>query len=348
MSLVLIGISHKTASIRIREKFSWTNDQLSEGLKKLYAIDSVRGVIVLSTCNRMEIYTHLTDNVLGMRELIRFLKGSFSAKEFQIKRHFYVLKDAGVVKHIFRVASGLDSQILGETQILGQVKFAWEMASRAGVTCDLSDALFADAVSAGKEVRSSTEISQGNVSVGSVAIEMLEEQFGRIQNKSILVIGTGKIGSLVCNYLKQKNVSTIFVSNRTYARACELALRCGGKVINFSQLKDELRTADIIISSTSSPHIILSYNRLSEAMKLRNKPLTIMDLALPRDVDPQAKNIPGISLFVLDDLKSVVEVNHAKRQKEAISAEKIIQKRLSMFLETLCIKKEKDLCLAER
>lgn len=347
MSLVLIGISHKTAPIRVRERFSFTNEQLKEGLKKINSVDSVLGVVILATCNRMEIYAHLSDNNLGMQELNLFLRDNFLVNEAQIRRYFYVLNDADVIGHIFKVACGLDSQILGETQILGQVKSAWEIASQEGVTCELSDALFADAVRVGKEVRLLTEISQGNISIGSVAIKMLEERFEGIQDKSILVIGTGKIGSLVCNHLKEKHVSAIFVSNRTYAKACELALHCGGKAINFNQIKNELITADIIISSTSSPHIILSHNTLLRVMKLRNKPLVIMDLALPRDVDPQAKDISGISLFALDDLKSVVEENCAKRQKEAVSAEKIIQKRLSRFLNTKYMEKDKDLCLVE-
>lgn len=347
MSLVLIGISHKTASIMVRERFSFTKEQFKESLKKINSIGSVLGVTVLSTCNRMEIYAYLRDNNLGIQELIRFLCDTFSVKETQIRRYFYVLNDTDVIRHLFRVACGLDSQILGETQILGQVKSAWEIASQTGVTCELSDALFRDAVSIGRETRLFTGISQGNVSIGSVAIKMLEERFGEIQDKSILVIGTGKIGSLVCNYLKEKNVSAIFVSNRTYAKACELALRCGGKAINFNQIKDELRTADIIISSTSSPHIILSYDTLLGVMKLRNKPLVIMDLALPRDVDPRVKHISGVSLLTLDDLKSVVEENYTKRQKEAGTAEKIIQKRLGGFLGSKYIKRDNDLCSTE-
>ena len=358
MNLALIGISHKTASIKVREKFSFTKGRLKESLIKLKNIDLVRGVILLSTCNRMEIYAYLSDTGLGMQKIFHFLTDTFFIKDAQIKRYFYMLnKTEDVIRHIFKVACGLDSQILGETQILGQVKSSWEIASEMGVTCELLDNLFTEAVNVGKEVRSFTRISQGNVSIGSAAIKMLEKQFGSIQDKSILVIGTGKIGILVCNYLKEKGVLGIFVSNRTYAKACELAVGCGGKAIHFDRLKNELRTADIVISATSSPHIVLPYKTLSDIMRLRNRPLLIMDLAVPRDVDPQARSIPGISLFTLDDLTSVVEENYAKRQKEAKSAEKIIQKKVSNFLsakytkginpalsyseEMLCSKKER-------
>lgn len=333
MSLALIGISHKTAPIRVRERFSFTKEHLKESLIKLNSIDSVLGVIVLSTCNRMEIYAQLIDINLGMRKIIRFLIDTFLVKENKVKRHFYMLNETDVMRHIFKVACGLDSQVLGETQILSQVKAAWEIANESGATCELLNNLFTEAINVGRDVRSFTKISQGNISVGSVAIKMLEEKFGGLQDKSILVIGTGKISSLVCNYLKEKNVSGIFVSNRTYPKACELALSCGGKAINFNQLKDELSLSDIVISATSSPHIILQYKTLREVMPLRNKPLLIMDLALPRDVDPQAKDIPGISLFTLDDLKSVAQDNYAKRQREAKSAEEIIQKRVGNFLD---------------
>ncbi len=215
MSLALIGISHKTAPIRVREKFSFTREHLKESLIKLKSIDSALGVIVLSTCNRMEIYAHLAHINLGMQRITEFLINTFLVKENKIRRHFYILKETEVISHIFKVACGLDSQILGETQILSQVKAAWDIANERGVTCELLDNLFIEAVSVGKEARALTKISQGNVSIGSVAIKMLEEKFGGLQDKSILVIGTGKIGSLVCNYLREKNVSGIFVSNRT-------------------------------------------------------------------------------------------------------------------------------------
>lgn len=332
MNLALIGISHKTAPVRVREKFSFTTEGLKEGLQKLKKIDSARGIVVLSTCNRMEIYAELVDVDSGVRDITLFLLNTFLTGEDEIRRYFYTLSGADVVRHIFKIACGLDSQILGETQILGQVKSSRQASLQTGATCRLLDTLFVEAVNAGIQVRSLTKISQGNVSIGGAAIKMLEEKAGGIQDKSILIIGTGKIGGIVCNYLKDKNVKGIFISNRTYARACELASRCGGKAVNFNRLKDELKMADIIISVTSSPHIILPYKTLSETMRLRDKPLLIMDLALPRDVDPAAKDIPGISLFTLDNLTSVVEKNYAKRQARAKYAEKMIQEMADNFL----------------
>mgnify|MGYP001604732311 CR=1 FL=1 len=348
MNLALIGISHKTAPVRVRERFSFTTEELKDGLQTLKKIGSARGIVILSTCNRMEIYAQLVDINSGMRDITQFLLATFSVGENEIRRYFYTLNGANVIKHIFKVACGLDSQILGEMQILGQVRSSREISLHAGSTCELLDNLFLEAINAGIQVRSLTKISQGNVSIGSAAIKMLEERFDSIQDKSILIIGTGKIGGIVCNYLKDKNVKGIFVSNRTYAKACELASRCGGKAVNFNRLKDELKTADTVISVTASPHIILPYKTLSETMRLRSRPLLIMDLALPRDVDPRAKDIPGISLFTLDDLTSVVEENYAKRQGEAKFAEKMIQKMADNFLRDIDKKKNDDLCLLER
>ncbi len=348
MNLVVVGISHKTAPVLVRERFSLSTEGLKDGLQKLRMIESVSGIVILSTCNRMEIYAKLDDAVSGTRGITQFLIDTFSMREEEMKRYFYMLHGSDVVKHILNVACGLDSQILGETQILGQVRSAREIALQAGAICDLLDELFMEAVHAGRHVRSLTKISHGNVSIGSAAIKMLEEKSDSIQDRSILIIGTGKIGGIVCNYLKNKNVKGIFVSNRTYVKACELASRCGGKAVHFDRLTDELKTADIVISVTGSPHIILPYKILSEAMRVRNRPLLIMDLALPRDVDPMAKNIPGISLFTLDDLTSAVEENYAKRQGEAKLAEKMIRKMTDDFIRDNDKVWIEDLCLWKR
>jgi glutamyl-tRNA reductase len=297
----------------------------------------------------MEIYAELADDGSGMKGITGFLADTFSAGSRGISRYFYILSGASAVEHIFKVACGLDSQILGETQILGQVRSSREASLREGSICALLDDLFREAVRAGIQVRSLTKISQGNVSIGSAAIKMIDEKFNSITDKSVLVIGTGKIGGIICNYLKGKKVKGIFVSNRTYAKACELAARCGGKAVNFSRLKDELKVSDIVVSVTSSPHIILPYRTLSEAMSFRqNRPLLIMDFALPRDVDPAAKNISGVSLYTLDDLTSVVEGNYAKRQIEAKRAENMIRKMADEFLHDNRREETRDLCLIER
>lgn len=346
MGLVLVGVNHKTASVKTRESFSLTQKQLKEALNELKQINLLLGTTILSTCNRMEIYAHLADNNSDLQKIKRFLLNRYQVSQDDIRRYFYILEDIDAVRHIFRVASGLDSQVLGETQILGQVKSAWIIAKDIGVIGVLLGELFEKAVDVGRTVRLDTKISQGNISIGSVAIKMLEQKFtlpptlsaaksqswcGGLQNKLVLIIGAGKIGALISKYLQQKGIKGIFVSNRTYARAYALASNCGGEAINFSQLKERLKTVDIVISSTASPHLILRKETLAEVMQAREKPLLIMDLALPRDVDPEARNIPNIFLYDLDDLKSVIEENYNKRRKEANLAEKIIQRELKTF-----------------
>lgn len=327
MDLLLIGINHKTAPLEIREKFFLTKRQLKEALFELKEFSAV----ILSTCNRMEIYTHFADVNSGMQKIKEFLYAHYEVCENDIRRYFYVLEDIDVCRHIFRVSSGLDSQVLGETQILGQIRDAWTVAKDAGVIGNLLNELFEKAVETGRIVRQETKISQGNISIGSVAIKMCEEQLGELQDRSVLIIGAGKIGTLISKYLQEKGIKGIFVSNRTYERALELASNCGGEAINFTHLKEKLKTVDIVISSTTSPHLILRKEILMEVMQLRKKPLVIMDIALPRDVDPGAKDISDIILYDLDGLKSTVEENFARRKQEARLAEAIIQRELNKW-----------------
>ena len=335
MNLILFGINHKTAPLKVRERFSFTGKRLKEVLIELKSIDSILGVVILSTCNRTEIYAHMADGseqkAKSREQVTKFFLDGHTFTKDEMNRYFYVLEDIDAVKHVFRVAGGLDSQVLGETQILGQVKSAWTAASEIGTVSSLLDGLFRKAVDVGKIVRTETKISRGNVSLGSAAIKMIEERFFDLMDKFVLIIGAGKIGTLISKYLKEKGINGIFVSNRTYMKARELAENCGGKVVNFSRLQEELKVVDIVICSTSSPHLILRKETLAEVMEIREKPLLIIDLALPRDVAPEAKEIQGISLYDLDDLKSVVEENYNKRKEEAKLADAIVQRKLDKF-----------------
>ena len=328
MGLVLAGINHKTASLKIRERISFTRKRLKELLVELKQGDGMLGAAILSTCNRTEVYAYMAKDKEQIKRF--FLRsGWFTDEEFS--RYFYILEDIDVIRHIFRVASGLDSQVLGETQILGQIKDAWTMGKDLGVISEILDRLFEKAVDTGKIVRRETKVSRGNISIGSLAIKMIEKRFKDLRNKSILIIGAGKISALVSKYLKERGARGTFVSNRTYIKARELALECGGEAVSFSRLKEKLEIVDAVISSTASPHFILKKEILTEVMRARRGPLLIIDLALPRDVDPEAKNISDISLYNLDDLQSVAEENYAKRKKEIKRAEVIIQRELNIF-----------------
>lgn len=337
MNLILIGINHKTAPVSVREKFSFTKKHLDESLEKLQYSSFIHGAVILSTCNRTEIYISLAaeKKQTDSKAAKSFVFDIFNANKNDIERYFYIVEGIEAVLHLFRVASGLDSQVLGETQILGQVKSAWLAAYEKRVTSDELDRTFLKAQKVGKVVRAKTWISHGNISIGSVAIDMLEERFNALKGLSVLMIGAGKICALVSKYLKEKNMRAIFVANRTYSRAQELANSCKGLAVEFCSLEEELKCVDIVISSTSSPHVILKKEMLTRIMRIRTKPLFIMDLALPRDVDPQVKEINGIFLYDLDDLKYVVDKNQERKNREAVIAEEIVQRELDRFLSEL-------------
>ena len=331
MKLIVIGINHKTTPVRVREKFSFTRKLLQESLIKFKDSGFVSGAIILSTCNRTETYLHIDEACLDSEKTKLFAFSIFHAEKNDIEQYFYIFEDIDAVKHLFRVASGLDSQVLGENQILGQVKSAWGIAKDAGTSSIELDDIFEKAQEAGKIVRRDTKISQGNISIGSVAIKMLKDKLGYLQGSSVLIIGAGKIGTLISKYLKEENMNGIFVASRTHGRALELASNCGGRAVDLTKLEEELKGIDIVISSTSSPHIIIKKEMLIRVMQIRNRPLFIMDLAVPRDVDPMARYIDGISLYDLDDLKCVVEENYKNREKEALLAEKLVEREADRF-----------------
>lgn len=331
MKLVVVGISHKTASVRIREKFSFTKSGLLESQAQLMTLNGIKSAIILSTCNRVEIYAYSSSNGSSAQSIKGFLSQKFNFPKETIEKYFYTLIDNLAIRHLFRVACGLDSQVLGEREILGQVKSALSATSEAGLIDDFLRLIFEKAIDMGVSVRENTKLSYGNVSVGSVAMKMLKDHFTNLSEKQVLIIGAGKIASLMSKYLKEEKIKGFFVSNRTYAKARELALFCGGEVVDFRLLQEKLETADVVISSTASPHIILRKKVVEEVMKVRRNPLLLLDLAVPRDIEPEVKQIAGVSLFDLDDLKGIIEENYNKRKKEATLAEETIERELAAW-----------------
>jgi glutamyl-tRNA reductase len=283
----------------------------------------------------MEIYARSSCNEECIGRITEFLANKFGVLRRDIRKYFYILEDEQAIKHIFRVASGLDSQVLGETEILGQVKSTWLISRESGITNDFLDTVFEKAIEVGTTVRQNTRISHGNVSVGSVAIKMLRGRFRSLQDKAVLIIGAGKVAGLMSKYLKKERIKGFFVSNRTHAKACELADECGGEAINFDRLQEKFRTVDIVISSTASPHIILKKKAIEEVMNTRQKRLLLLDLALPRDIDPGVRDIAGVFLYDLDDLNYVIEKNYNNRKKEAVRVEEMIEKELEALF--LCV-----------
>jgi len=300
--IALVGLNHKTSSVEERE----------EALKFFRELPG----ILLATCNRVEVYLQNT-------------RLEIPRPEFKFQ-NFYYFEGEKVIKHLFRVASGLDSQILGETEILGQVRKTY-LESQGKYW--LLDRIFGRAVEVGKRVRKETAISQGNVSVASVAVAKAVKLLGGVYNRKVILIGVGKVSETVAKILWKLNFNLIYVANRTYTKALELAQKIGGNAVHFDQLAEELKDADLVISSTAAPHLVLRKQQIG----LREKPLIIFDLAVPRDVDPEVSRLPGILLFNIDDLQEEINLNLLKRKLEAVFAEKIIEEEVKRFCESFAL-----------
>ncbi len=334
MNVILLGTSHKTAPLEVRERYSLTGKQIPETYRLLSGQGSSEAVI-LSTCNRTEVYvtTQKRQELASgsYREEIGAVLGEGLEIREEERRYFYLREGEDVVRHLFRVSAGLDSQVVGENEILGQVRDAYLGARRAGTGGEHLAKVFRKGMQVGKIVRGETRISEGNISIGSVGVKMLEAMGGRLKGKKVLIIGAGKIGELVARHLGDRGIAGTFVANRTYEKAKELAERIRGKAVRFDLLKDTLRGADVVISATASPHLILRKEMVQEIMERRQRPLYIMDLALPRDADPGIGDIDNVVLYDLDDLNQIVAENYRNRLKEAEKAEKIIEEEVGKF-----------------
>ena len=296
-------------------------------------LSSIQESLILSTCNRVEIYG-VTDNPeRGILELKRFLSKyhKLDLKEFEEKLYAYQGRDA--VYHLFNVASGLDSMVIGETQILGQLKTTYRNGRRDKSVGMILEALLQKSFFVAKEVRTSTNITKGAVSVGSAAVKLAEEKLGDLFGRKIIVIGAGKVSELVIKYLKSRQASSLVVGNRTYEKARELAQKFDSEAINFNRLSEFLVDADILISSTSAPHFIIRKEDIAKVMReRRNKPLLLIDLAVPRDVEPEVAELESVYIYDIDSLQKVVEKNVYLRQKEIDICDRIIQKQVDEFM----------------
>lgn len=324
MNFIVVGTNHKYSPIEIRERISFSKKRLRDALNFLTEGNLLTGAVIVSTCNRVEIYASCEDLDYGLSQIEDFISVYHEIDKHRLAPYLYRYTNKEAIAHIFRVACGLDSQVLGEIQILGQVKFFYEQAKSFGFTDRLIDAVFNKAIAIGKIARIKTKISYGNISIASIAINLIKQQLATLTEKKILLIGVGEISELLLKYLKKENTKTVFISNRTYEKAFKLAASVGAQVVEFEELKEKLNEADVIISATSSPHIII---KKKDVVDLK-KPLLIIDLAVPRDVDPEVKYIKGTSLFCLDDLGFISEKNLEKRTREIPQVEKIIKEEV--------------------
>lgn len=342
MPLLCLGISHHTAPIELRERLSFTSSALEATLARFGCGDNahlagVTEIVILSTCNRLELYAYLTEDAAfaspdlfsPLSDLLVEVSG-VPLTEFET--HLYRYAGLDVANHLCRVASGLDSMILGEPQILGQVIEAHELAIKHGWVRQLLSAMFRTAIRAGKRARTETAISRNPASISSVAVKLAENVLGELTNRHAVIVGAGEMAELAIEALRARGVGNITVVNRTRQRALELATRWNGQFLSFEQLTDSLRAADIVITSTSAPHTIINATMIQEAMLHRaNRPLLLIDIAVPRNIDPAVGEVPGAHLFDIDQLHQRLESNLTGRQNEIPNVEAIIEQEVASF-----------------
>lgn len=332
MALVLVGLNHRTAPVHVRERLSISTAQLPAVLEAMIHVPGIEGAAIVSTCNRVEaILSAATEDVIDA--VVTWMTETGSTTRSELEKHLYVLRAEDVIQHVFRVASGLDSMIVGEPQIGGQVRAAF-LAAQASKTLDgLLERLFEETMRVAKKVRTETGIGEHAVSVPYAAVELAKKIFGDdLENLRALLLGAGDIGELTAEHLAGLGLKQIFVANKTYERAQSLATRFGGEVVHFDAIEAELATCDIVIVSTGAPHFLIEpeqVHRALQARKFRN--LFLIDLAVPRNVDPEIAKIEGAYLYNIDDLQQVADANLELRHRKAEQAEEIVGREVDGF-----------------
>jgi glutamyl-tRNA reductase len=332
MPILMIGLNHKVAPVEVRERLAFGPERIPPALHELTCIDGVKEAVLLSTCNRTEVYICTCDSSTGEAKLNKFLANHANLPPEQLQHMLYALKSEAAAEHLMHVASGLDSLVLGENEILGQVRSAAEMAHATGATGPILSALFRYAIQAGKRARSETEIGRGDISVASVVVEMAEGAFGRLNERTALLIGAGKISSITARALVKAGLRCILIANRTFEKAQKLARNLSGKAVRFDVLDEVLTQADIVICSTGAPHIVLHADAVAKAQQSReDRPLLIADLAVPRDADPKIGSLPGVTLANIDDLETIVKTSHPLTASIYQEVEVIVRQELDDF-----------------
>jgi glutamyl-tRNA reductase len=329
MRFQLIGVNHNSAPLDVRERLAIPESRLPDTCRDLTAFPGIEEAMVISTCNRVEIVTHTTN---GHADLRGFLHDHFPVKPEELDPHLYEFREKDAVRHIFRVASSLDSMVVGEAQILGQVKEAYATARAVGAVRGQLDQLFSRAFAVAKRVRTETAVGSSSVSVASVAVELAKKIFGTLEGKTVFIIGAGKMSELAARHLMAHGCAAIFVSNRTYERAVGLAHKFNGQAIKFDDLYEQCDRADIVITSTGSPQAIFRREHGEQFLARRkNRPMFFIDIAVPRDVAPDMAKLDGIFTYDIDDLQQAISSHVADRRKEAKRAEAIITSEVDRF-----------------
>jgi glutamyl-tRNA reductase len=332
---MVVGLNYRTAPVEVRERFWISEDRRYQALAQLSRAEGIEEVVVLATCNRTEFLLWVNDVTLAANSVMRLLSSEYGLELCEWK-HFYRLLDDAALLHIFRVASSLDSMVVGEPQVIAQVKQAWQQAKKVGATDRFLDTVMQKALTVSKRVRTETAIGNAAVSIPYAAVELTRQILGSLENKKVLLLGAGKMSELSARGLLNHGASSVKVINRTLEHAAELAAKLGGVAIPFEERWQHMAEADIIITSTSCPHTILSRKEAETLMQERNvrarqtqeskdRPLVIVDIAMPRDIDSAVREVKGIFLYNLDDLENVVDHNAGEREAAAADAQKILE-----------------------
>lgn len=333
MPILVIGLSHHSCPVTVREKFAFAEAAIPGVLQQMRASGVAEEGVVLSTCNRVEMYVATSqDAPVALREVREFFVRSRGVTD-ELTSELYTLSEPQSLHHLFKVAAGLDSMVLGETEILGQMKKAYDLALQSGHTGPRLNKAFQRAFNVAKQIRTETNIQRGSVSVGSVAVELAQKIFEDLSEREVLVIGAGDTSEKTARALASRGAKGVIVTNRSYEKGEALAAQLGGRAIAFDKWSEVFGAIDIVISSTSAPEYILDKQRLAPLMKLRkNRPLLLVDIAVPRDIDPRVNEMENVYLYDIDDLQAIAQDYLRQRQEEAVGCEALIREKVAGLL----------------
>ena len=336
MNIIVVGLSHKTAPVEIRERVAFAPTAMEKPLHELLALPTVTEGLIVSTCNRVELYACSRDTDACIGQLKRFLASFHNIPLEQLESHLYDYQGEDAIRHVFRVSSSLDSMVIGEPQILGQIKTAYGYATEFKTVGLILNRFLHKAFSVAKRVRTETDIASNAVSVSFAAVELARKIFGSLEDKKVLLIGAGEMCELAARHFLNNGASSVTVTNRTFERAVKLAEEFQGQAVPFDEFPQRLHQIDIVLTSTGAPNFILGHEKMEEVIRKRkNKPMFLIDIAVPRDIDPRVNKIDNIYLYDVDDLQGVVQANLKERHKEAKKAEVIIDQEIGQFFRWL-------------
>lgn len=336
MGIAAIGMSHHTCPVEIREKVAFVDSHLSDAMAQLKKDHQIEESVIVSTCNRVEIYCFADQQPESTHQKLYDFIRDFHGLTEASRDHFFFLRGQETLEHLFRVASGLDSMVLGETEILGQLKKAYHHALENHFSGKVLNRAFQNAFSVAKKIRTETSIQRGSVSVGSVAVDLAFKIFEDLKGRQVMVIGAGDTSEKTAKALLSRGAHSIFVTNRSFERASKLAMELNGVAIHFEEWESHSPQVDIIISSTSAPHYVIDRNRLEPMLgKRKGRPLLLVDIAVPRDIDPDCALLDGVFSYNIDDLQAIADHSMKLRQQEVDKCDQIIQQRAMEVLDHL-------------